>query len=261
MSSVGVGAVTGLYSAYTVSSAILIDNPTVFDGVKRSLEGATSERQGYPGFRSVVGTFRGSRIALVQVPPYPQAVVEATGELYVLGARRVVLVARGYRLSRRVASQAVLIAQGAVPRDSMSPRIVKEGVPLLAGQQMLSKLRKITEMRFPDVSWVTGLTVTVDSVRTKWTLPMAEDLIGVRGVHGVDTMVAPLYAMQYEYSNLEAVAMITLYRQYSRIAPPLESPADAYSKLLEKEARAESILYTVALELLSQVAREVQARR
>jgi len=251
LASVGLGAVTGLYSTYSFQSAILIDNKIVYDNVKKSLEASSSEREGYTGVRSVVGGYKDLRLALVQIPPYPQAVVEVVSELYLLGARRIILIGRGYRLSRRLPPDTVLITMGAIPRDAVSQKIAPRGAPLLASQPLYSKVRGIASLRFPDIEWVQGLTVTLDSLRMKWVLPEAEDLVGTRGVFVADSLVAPLYALQYEYGNLEAVALITAFRQYSRVPTPIESPADAYSKLLDKEAKIQNILYTVALEALA----------
>jgi len=251
LASVGLGAVTGLYSTYSFQSAILIDNKIVYDNVKKSLEASSSEREGYTGVRSVVGGYKDLRLALVQIPPYPQAVVEVVSELYLLGARRIILIGRGYRLSRRLPPDTVLITMGAIPRDAVSQKIAPRGAPLLASQPLYSKVRGIASLRFPDIEWVQGLTVTLDSLRMKWVLPEAEDLVGTRGVFVADSLVAPLYALQYEYGNLEAVALITAFRQYGGVPTPIESPADAYSKLLDKEAKIQNILYTVALEALA----------
>ncbi len=251
MASVGMGAVTGLYSTYSFQSAILIDNKSVYDNVKKSLEAVSSEREGYSGVRAVVGSYGDTRLALVYTPSYPQVIAEAVAELYLLGARRVILIGRGYRLSRRVTPGSVLIALGAVPRDSVSRRIAPSGLPLLAAQALYSRARSVSMVRFPDLEWIYGLTVTLDSARMKWTLPEAEEFVGTRGVFTLESMVAPLYALQYEYTNLEALAFVTAFRQYSRVPTPLESPAETYTRLLERESKIQSILYTVALETLS----------
>jgi len=251
MASAGVGVVTGLYSTQSFDSAIVVDNRRVFDSVKKSLEEASTEREGLPGFRSIVGSYRNSRIALVQAPPYPQAVAEAASELYVMGARKIVMIGRGYRLSRRLSPESIVIALGAIPRDSISGRIAPSGVPLLASNSLYNKVRNLASLRFPDLEWFQGLTVTVDSSRLKWVSKSAEDLVGLRGVLVVESFVAPLYALQYEYSNLEAVAIVTAFRQYSRVAPPIESPADSYSRLIDRESKVEGILYTVALEAVT----------
>lgn len=247
----GLGAVTGLYSTYSFQAAILIDNKAVYDSVKKSLESASSEREGYAGARAVVGGYKDIRLALVLVPPYPQAVVETVTELYLLGARRIILIGRGYKLSRRLPPDTVLIPVASVPRDSFSRRIAPNGAPLLASQQLLARVRSIVGLRFPDIDWLPGLTVTIDSLRMKWVLPDAEDLVGTRGVYAVDSMVAPLYALQYEYGNLDAVALITVFRQYNRVPSPIESPAESYNRLLEKEAKVQSVLYAAALEALA----------
>jgi len=248
----GVGVTTGLHTAYPIQGAVIVDNPLVFDYVRKSLEKAISERMGMPGFRSVAGEFHGTKIALVLIPPYPQAVVEAATELYMLGAKKIILVGRGYKLSRRIESN-ILLANGAIPRDSVSRRIARPGLPLLASQQLLSKAKNIGDVRFPDLQWKIGLTVTLDSTRLKWTLGEAEDLVGMKAVVGVDSLVAPLYALQYEYNNLETLAIITLFRHYTRVPTIIETAADTLEKLLEKEARTANILYTLAAETIHAV--------
>ena len=247
----GIGITTGLHTAYVLDGAILVDNHRVFDYVKKSLEKPITERVGTPGFRAIAGEFRNVKLALVQVPPYPQAVVEAVSELYILGARKIVLLGRGYRLTKRVSGNVVLIVSGAVPRDSMSRRIARQGLPLLASQQMLTKAKNLADVRFPDIDWLVGFTVTIDSARLKWTMPDAEDLVGMKGVIGVDSMVAPLYSLQYEYSNLEALAILTLFRNYSRVPTVIESSIDAIQRIFERETRTGNIVYTLAAEVIA----------
>jgi hypothetical protein len=256
MASAGLGAVTGLYSTQTFDHAILVDNGRVFDSVKKSLEEASTEREGLPGFRSIVGSYRNTRIALVQIPAYPQAVAEAVSELYVMGARRVIMIGRGYRLSRRLSPESIVIAIGSVPRDSISLKIAPKGAPLLASSSLYNRVKNLATLRFPDLEWFQGLTVTLDSSRLKWALSEAEELVGLRGVLAAETFVAPLYALQYEYTNLEAVAIVTAFRQYSRVASPIESPADTYTRLVERESKIEGILYTVALDAVTMTGEE-----
>ncbi len=251
MASAGVGVVTGLYSTQSFTSAIIVDNGRVFDSVKRSLEEASSEREGFPGFRSIVGSYRNSRIALVQAPLYPQAIAEAVSELYVMGARRIIVIGRGYRLSRKLSPDSIIIAIGAIPRDSVSQRIAPRGVPLLASSNLYSRVKNLATLRFPDLDWSYGLTVTLDSLRLKWMLGDAEEMVGLRGVIAADSFTAPLYALQYEYSNLETVAIITAFRQYNRVTPLIETPVESYNRLVDRESSTEGILYTVALEALT----------
>jgi len=246
----GVGTITGLRTVFQLDSAIIMDSARVFDYVKKSLESPQQEKSGAPGFRAVAGDFMGKKIALVQVPPYPQAAVEAATELYLLGARKIIIVARAYRLTRRVPQNAVLIVNGAVGADSVSWRIVRQGVPLLAAAPLLAKARNIIEVRFPDVEWHTGFTVTVDSPRLKYTVADAEEYSGYKGVAAVESLVAPVYALQYEYSNLEVMALATLARQFSRVPQTIEPSEDTASRLAEREARTASLLVTMALEIL-----------
>ncbi len=247
----GLGIVTGLKTVFQLDGAVILDSQRVFDYIKKSLETPQQEKAGAPGFRSIAGEFRDKKVALVQVPPYPQAAVEAAIELYLLGARRIIIVTRGYRISRRVPQNSVLIASAAIPGDSLSGRIARPGIPLLASSQMLSRARSIVEVRFPDIDWRAGFTVTVDSPRLKYAVSHMDPYVGYKGVVAADSMVAPVYALQYEYTNLEVLALETLYRQYTRVPTTIESSEDAYSRLLEREARTASLLVTIALEILA----------
>jgi len=255
----GIGITTGLHTAYSIEGAVIVDNPAVFDYVKTSLEKAISERPGTPGFRSIAGEFHGTKIALVLIPPYPQAVAEAATELYMLGAKKIILVGRGQKLTRRVESN-ILLANGAIPRDSVSGRIARPGLPLLASQQLLSKAKSLGDVRFPDVKMRIGLTVTIDSMRLKWTLNDAEDLVGMKAVVGVDSLVAPLYALQYEYNNLETLAIITMFRNYTRVPTLIETSAEVLQKVAERETRTANILYMLAAETIHSVLREATSR-
>ncbi len=249
----GVGVVTGLRTVFQLDAALIVDDWRVFDYIKRSIEAPQAEKTLSPGFRSVAGEFRGKKLALVQAPPYPQTVAEAVSELYLLGARRIIVVSKGYRLSRRAAAgqATVMMANAAIPLDSVSRLVVSGGVPLLASGNMLSRARRIIEVRFPDVEWRLGYTVTVDSPRLRYTVAGAEEYSGYKGVVAMDSVTAPLYALQYEYTNLEALSMLTLYRQYSRVPNLIESSEDAISRLIEKEVKTEGLLATIALEVLT----------
>ena len=77
--------------------------------------------------------------------------------------------------------------------------------------------------------------------------------MGARGVFSVDSVTAPVYALQYEYPYFEAIALITLYKQFSHSLSPVETPLETYTETLEKEKRTESTLYMIALEVLKKV--------
>ncbi len=246
----GVGTVTGLRSVFQLDGAVILDSERVFDYIKKSIEVPHQEKTGAPGFRAVAGEFRGRRVAIVQVPPYPQAAVEAASELYLLGARRLVIVTRAYRLSRRLSQNAVLVASAAISADAITHKIVPPGTPLLASANMLSKTRSIVEVRFPDIEWYVGFTVTVDSPRLRYFFEEAEKYANLKGVVAVDSMIAPVYALQYEYTNLEAIALATIVRSYTKATTTIESSEEAAAKTIDREVRSASLLVTVALEVL-----------
>ena len=67
----------------------------------------------------------------------------------------------------------------------------------------------------------------------------------------MDSMVAPLYSLQYEYSNLEVLAILTLFRNYSRVPTVIESSIDAIQRIFERETRTGNIVYTLAAEVIA----------
>ncbi len=255
LETIGVGAVTGLYGVSKISNAILIDSVEVFNNIKRGIEKIISEREGITGFRAIAGRQSDVDLIVVQIPPYPQAVAEAVSELYMFGVRNVILISRGYRLSKKVPISSVLVANGAIGREALSIRISGEGLPLLASQRMASGFKNLVEIRFSDFKWIYGFTVSVPSPRIRWIAGELKDLLGKRGVYAVDSMTATLYALQYEFQKLEALSLLTLSRAYTHPVTSIMPSFDELASLREKEVRLESVLYMAAVELFKQLER------
>ncbi|MEB3860162.1 MAG: hypothetical protein LRS43_03005, partial [Desulfurococcales archaeon] len=113
----GIGQATGLQWSGNISDAIVLDNSEVYDNVKKGMERIHGEYLGLPGFRVLSGRQLDMDLLIVQIPPYPQSIVEAVTELYLFGIRRVISVTRGYRLGSNVESNMVILAEAAVPMD------------------------------------------------------------------------------------------------------------------------------------------------
>ena len=253
MSSTGIGPLTGIHGAVIGDNAIILDSIEAFNSARRSIERTIAEYEGAPGFRSIVGTQLNLDLTLLLTPPYPQAVVQAVSELYAMGVRRVILLHRGFRVRRGLGQDAVMIARAAVARDSVSPRIAEEGVPLIASSRLLQAAANILEVRFADFEYVVGMPVSLDHPRTPWAYEEAKRYFGVEGVYGVDSLTAPLYALQYRYPRLEALSLVILHSQYGQMISPLEPSSEVYLKAVKHESRMESILYLAAVEILNAV--------
>ena len=251
MEYIGVGSVTGLYGVSDIGNVILVDSSEAFENIKKGIERITSEKEGLTGFRSIAGRQADVDFILVQIPPYPQAVVEAVTELYMFGARRFIAIARGYRLVKKLPPRVALVARGAVGLDGVSSSIAGTGVPLVVSSRMEHFFKNVAEVRFQDFSWVYANTVTVPSPRLRYLGDMIRQYIGRRGIIAVDSIVAPLYALQYEFHNMESLAFLVLHdhadaAMTSTILPGVDSLEEAKSKI----AREETILYMVAIEIL-----------
>ena len=251
MEYIGVGSVTGLYGVTDIGNVIIVDSSEAFDSIKKGIERITGEKGGLTGFRSIAGRQANVSFILVQIPPYPQAVVEAVTELYMFGARRFIAIARGYRLVKKLPPRVALVARGAVGLDGISSSIAGRGVPLVVSARMEHFFKNVAEIRFQDFSWVYANTVTVPSPRLRYLGDLVRQYVGKRGIVAVDSVVAPLYALQYEFHNLEALAFLVLHdhadsAMTSTILPGVDSLEDTNSRI----AREETILYMVAIEIL-----------
>lgn len=251
MSYVGVGSVTGIYGVSDVRSAIIVDSSQAFENIKKGVERVTSERPGLTGFRSIVAKQADVTFILVQIPPYPQAVAEAVTELYLFGARRFILIGRGYRLSKKLPPRVALVVRGAVGVDNVSRMIAAPGLPLVISWRMEHVFRSVVELRFQDFNWVYANSVTLPSAHLRYLSDEVRVYAGKRGVVAADTLVAPLYALQYDFVNMEAMAMLTLHDAIdSVISSPVHPSLEDYEDEAARIAREETILYMVALEML-----------
>jgi hypothetical protein len=253
MEYVGVGSITGLYGVYGVQNAVILDSGQAFDNIKKGLERVTSEKSGLYGIRSIAGKQGGMPLIVVNVPPYPQAIVEAVSELYMFGVRRIIGIGRGFRLVGRLPARAVLVARGAVGMDGISESIAG-GLPLIVSSKLESIFRSVAEIRFSDFNWVYGFTLTVPSPYMRSLVEKVRSLAGKRAVVAVDSYTAALYAMQYEYPHLEALGLIVLPGQYEKIMEgTIMKSIDEMEQLRSVIARSETILYMVAIEILKKL--------
>ncbi len=246
----GIGQATGLQWSGNISDAIILDNSEVYDNVKKGMERIHGEYLGLPGFRVLSGRQLDMDLLIVQIPPYPQSVVEAVMELYLFGIRRIISVSRGYRLGGDIEPNAVLLAEAAIPLDSVSEKVAKRGLPLASSRSLLERAREIIDVRFSEFQPYLGFTVTVDSPRLPWIYQEIEDYMGQRDVLGVDTVTAPLYALRYILPRLEALSMIIVQRKIQPQGQAVETDSEGYARLLEREKKMESVLYIVALEIM-----------
>ena len=248
---VSYGEVTGIKGSFSVDSAILVDDMDMYNYVKRGFESLfAGEYRGLPGFAFSMGRQMDLDFVLGVIPPYPQAVVEAISELYVFGVRNVVLLSRGYRISKKVDASTTLVVQASIPLDSFTRRMVPEGLPLLASQRLVSTIKTLYDTRFTGFKHAIGTSVTLDSPRSPGSYSEVEEYIGLRGVYGVDSVSSALYALQYRYSNLDALAILTMARTLSPTHSTLESSVEEHAKLKAKEEEILSKLYIIAIELL-----------
>ncbi|MCE4624812.1 MAG: hypothetical protein F7C35_02975 [Desulfurococcales archaeon] len=253
MEYMGVGTITGLYGVSGISKAVLVDSSQAFDNIRKGIERITSERSGKTGFRSIAGRQADTDVIVVQIPPYPQAVVEAVSELYAFGVRQVVAISGGHRLSRKMPSRAALVVRGAVPMDDVS-RAIAGQLPLLPSYRIESVFREMIESRFSDFNWVYGVTVTVASPHLRHYIEKIRGLTGRRWIAAADSVSAPLYAMQYELPGLEAISLLVMTGATEPFAEStIVRSMDEFEADLERVAREETILYMVAIEVLKKL--------
>jgi len=254
MEYVGVGTVTGLYGVSGIENAVLVDSPRAFDNIKKGIERVTGERQGCTGIRSIVGRQSGVGLVLVQVPPYPQAVVDAVSELYIFGIRRVIGLGRAFSLTKRLPSRPVLMAKAAVPLDAVSTIVADEGLPLAPSSKMEYTFKTIVELRFTDFNWIYGYTVTTPSPYIRSLTESVRKLAGKRGVIAIDSMSSALYALQYEYSKLETLSLLSFAGSFEQIASSsVVRSVDDMTAIMEKIGREETILYMIAVEIFKKL--------
>ena len=203
----GYGRVTGIRGGLGshIECVVILDNMELYEKLARGMEPVYSGQfSGLPGFKFIAGNYLDFNLALGVIPPYPAAVVEAVNELYLFGVRNFIFITRAYRLSR-IRSKPLdhsmpVIVKAAVPLDSVTRRVVAEGVPLLPSKELyLSYLEASSRVEPSGEVPPEAISVTVDSPRLPWSYHELERYIGLRNVATADSVSAPLYALQYNY--------------------------------------------------------------
>jgi len=245
----GVGLVTGLHGV-SPKSAIILDCEEVYNNVRKSLEGAIGEYVGYPGFRAVAGGHN-QNLLVALVPPFPPAIYDAVTELTIFGVRRIIAVVRGYRIKSGITEGSVLLASAAIPLDSVSTRLVPKGLPLTASTRLFSDVREsLVKSNYGDFNYYIGYTVTVDSPKLVSSDPRLTDYIKVKPVMAMDTVAAPLYALQFVYPSIEVLVIEVLQRSLREMSTAFEESLEKYER---EEAETHRILSMIALAALEMV--------
>jgi len=251
----GVGIVTGL-RGLSVESAVVVDDRDVYESVVRAAGASISEFTSYPGVRVAIGGGLLRKPALVLVPPYPAALYEVVQELIVFGVRRIVAISKGYALRRSVPSSALLLPQAAVPLDSVSRAAVRPGVPLIVARSLYNMLSDnvIRKGGTGFSAYYRGKSVvTVDSPRLA-AAHMAEDVEAYakyKDVIAVDTLTAPLYAIQYHYPSLEAASLIYIVGGFEAASRLVEESIDKYQSAQYRLRRTLTLLVLSVVESLT----------
>jgi len=255
----GVGVATGIQGSPGVDSAVLVDNVALYEAMMKGMTGIHGgEYRGLPGFRFVVGKQFDFDMVLGLIPPYPEAVAEAVSELYVLGVRSVVVVARGYRLVKRgIEPGTAVLVRASVPLDAVSTRMAPEGVPLMASGHLAAVFRSVAEVQAYPMALTVGTSVTLPSPRLPWSYHAVERYIGVKGIVSVDSVSAPLYSLQYYYPRLEALAVLAVYRGMSSTFRPVEHSVDQLQRIEEEELDLQNRIYLLAVEALKKARRAI----
>jgi len=254
MEYIGIGTITGLYGLNNIKNAVIVDSPKAFDNIKKGIERVTSEREGITGVRSIVGRQSGVDFVLVQIPPYPEAIVDVVSELYMFGVRKIITLGRAYSLEKRMPARPVLVARAAVPLDNVSNTLAESGLPLIPSTRIEYIFRSVAELRFSDFNWVYGYTITVPTFYARTLMERVRRLAGKRGVVAVDTVSAPLYAMHYEYTHLETLSLLVIAGHIDQVATTsIVRSVDDMSNTVEKIGREETILYMVAVEIFKRL--------
>jgi len=229
---VGYGRVTGIRSySMMATSALLIDSPELYERIVSAMgEYVGGQYSGYPGFKFTAGSYMDFNLLVGTIPPYPEAVVEAVSELYMMGVRNIAVVSRGLVLGRRSGEppvkeeDIVFVAIAAVPLDGVATKVAPLGVPLLPSDVMLRYFLNVISERAIEsrgsesmeigrkLKVMKSITVTLRSPRMPWSYSEVEQYLGMRGVKLVDSVTAPLYALQYYYGKLKTLSLIVAVR-------------------------------------------------
>ncbi|MEB3816975.1 MAG: hypothetical protein LRS46_03435 [Desulfurococcales archaeon] len=250
----GVGLVTGMHDV-SIDSAVVVDSLNVYDNIKRTSNGGIVEYTGSSGFRVITGGKILGRTAVALVPPYPPAVYEAVQELIVYGARRVVAVVRGYSLRRNVPPDSIVLANAAIAADSVTQYIVPKEMPLLATRSLYTQLSEeiIRKGQGGFAGYYRGkIVLTVDSARAilEHTRERVDRYSHYKDVVALDTVTAPLYALQYIYPSLEVSSLIYIVGDADYALRIIEEDIDLFHTKLHRASRLLSMLALSVTEIL-----------
>jgi hypothetical protein len=250
----GIGPLTGIHGT-SIESAILVDNLEAFESIRKAINGGSQEFYGNTGFKIIVGGRPLGRSAIALVPPYPAAVYDVVQELILYGARKIVAISRGYSLRRNIPPASLILAQAAMARDSVTSLIVPQGMPLLASRSLYATLGEevIRKGQGGFASYYRGkIVVTVDSVRAiaEYEREYLDKVSRYKDVVAVDTVTAPLYAMQYIYPSLETSSLIYIEGDVDSALKVVEEDIEQYQSNLHKFRRMLSLVVLELAELL-----------
>jgi hypothetical protein len=252
----GVGLTTGLRGV-NVESAILVDSSEVYESVKRAAGASLSEFSGVPGVSVATGGGLLQKPVLVKVPPYPSIVYEVVHELVVFGARKIVSVSRGYSLRKSVPSESLILPSAAVSMDMVSQAIVRRGLPLLVSKTLYNILteRIIRKGGAGFSSYYRGkVVVTVDSPRlaAAYLRGEVESFGRYKDVVAMDTVTAPLYALQYIYPSLETASLVYIIGSIDKALDLVEEDIERYQAHQYKLRRMLTLLVLSIIETLGE---------
>jgi hypothetical protein len=247
----GVGLVTGLHGV-SPKTAIILDCEEVYNNIRKSLEGAFGEYIGYPGFRAAVGG-PNQNLLVALVPPFPPAIYEAVTELIIFGVRRIVAVVRGYRIKSGITEGSILLVSASIPLDSVSTKLVPIGLPLTASTRLFSRAREsLVATNYGDFSYYIGYALTVDSPRLASLDSRISDYMKLKPVMALDTVSAPLYALQFVYPSVEVLVIEVLQRTLKEMSSAFEESLEKYEREEAESHRILSMIALAALEMLKQ---------
>ncbi len=269
------GRATGIKSYGLIAqSAILVDDVDVYDRVAGAIEPIAGGRYaGLPGFSFTAGRYLDLPIIVGTIPPYPEAVVEAVSELYMMGVRNIVALTRGFRLGklpgeRHVREEdIVFVAVAAVPLDGVTDKIAPPGLPLTPSEALLKQFLSLAggeveaieleEGEAPGLvkrlDIAKGVTVTLRSPRFPWSYSEVEPYLGMRGIRLADSVTAPLYALQYYYSRIRALSLIVALRPLTPASKPVDFDYDQARKFHTKEVEVMTRTLILIVEALKRV--------
>ncbi len=195
-----------------------------------------------------------ANVLLGLIPPYPQAVAEAAIELYLMGIKNFIAITRGARLGKRGEGEdRVVAAKAAIPLDGVSSRIAPEGTPLLASAELLRAIVTYAELGGLRGRMVSGITVTLPSIRSQWSYEAAEEYVGMRDVWTVDSVTAPLYALQYPYVKMNALSIVVAEKSLSPHPRPIETDMRSVERHAEREIDLISTVLIASIEAIKTV--------